>query len=52
MISHGFCANEKEAALKALKAGVDMEMSSFTYAGNIKQLLQEGKIDQNWWMTP
>jgi beta-glucosidase len=46
MISHGFCANEKEAALKALKAGVDMEMSSFTYSGNIKQLLQEGKIDQ------
>jgi len=46
MISHGFCANEKEAAIKALKAGVDMEMSSFTYAGNIKQLLQEGKINQ------
>ncbi len=46
MISHGFCANEKEAALKALKAGVDMEMSSLTYAGNIKQLLKEGKIDQ------
>ena len=46
MISHGFCANEKEAAFKALKAGVDMEMSSFTYAGNIKQLLQEGKIGQ------
>ena len=47
MISHGFCANEKEAALKALKAGVDMEMSSLTYAGNIKQLLKDGKIDQN-----
>lgn len=46
MISHGFCANEKEAAFKALKAGVDMEMSSLTYAGNIKQLLKEGKIDQ------
>ena len=46
MISHGFCVNEKEAAYKALKAGVDMEMSSLTYAGNIKQLLKEGKIDQ------
>jgi beta-glucosidase len=46
MISHGYCANEKEAAFKALKAGVDMEMSSFTYAGNIKQLLKEGRIDQ------
>jgi len=46
MISHGFCANEKEAAYKALTAGVDMEMSSFTYAGNLKTLLEEGKIDQ------
>jgi len=46
MISHGFCANEKEAAFKALKAGVDMEMSSFTYAGHLKTLLKEGKIDQ------
>jgi beta-glucosidase len=46
MISHGYCANEKEAALKALKAGVDMEMSSLTYAGNIKTLLQEGNIEQ------
>jgi len=46
MISHGFCANEKEAAYKALTAGVDMEMSSFTYAGNLKTLLKEGKIDQ------
>ncbi|MCK9412995.1 MAG: beta-glucosidase BglX [Prolixibacteraceae bacterium] len=46
MISHGFCANEKDAAYKALKAGVDMEMSSFTYAGNLKTLLKEGKIDE------
>ncbi len=46
MISHGFAANEKEAAYKALRAGVDMEMSSQTYAGNIKTLLKEGKIDQ------
>ncbi len=46
MISHGFCANEKEAAYKALSAGVDMEMSSFTFAGNLKTLLKEGKIDQ------
>jgi beta-glucosidase len=46
MISHGYCANDKEAAFKGLKAGVDMEMSSLTYAGSIKTLLSEGKIDQ------
>ena len=47
MISHGYCANDKEAAQKALTAGVDMEMSGFTYASSIKQLLQEGRIDQH-----
>lgn len=47
MINHGFCANEKEAALKAITAGVDMEMSGSTYANNIKSLLDEGKIKQS-----
>ena len=47
MINHGFCANDKEAALKAITAGVDMEMSSSTYVNNIKSLLDEGKIKQS-----
>jgi len=47
MINHGFCANDKEAALKAIIAGVDMEMSSSTYVNNIKSLLDEGKIKQS-----
>jgi len=47
MINHGFCANDKEAALKAITAGVDMEMSSTTYVNNIKSLLDEGKIKQS-----
>lgn len=45
MVSHGFCTDEKEAAMKALFAGVDMEMVSTTYADNLKQLLNEKKID-------
>lgn len=45
MVPHGYCANENEAALSALTAGVDMEMSSLAYAGNIKQLLDAGKIE-------
>jgi len=44
MISHGYCANEKEAALKAITAGVDMEMASETYVKYIKTLMDEGKI--------
>jgi beta-glucosidase len=44
MINHGFCANEKEAAQKAISAGVEMEMSSSSFSSNSKQLLSEGKI--------
>lgn len=46
MITHGYCANEKEAALKAMTAGVDMEMSSKTYVKYLKILMDEGKISQ------
>ena len=46
MINHGYCANEKEAAQKAISAGVNMEMSSNSFSANAKQLLQEGKITQ------
>jgi len=45
MISHGYCADEKEAALKAITAGVDMEMSGTTYLKNLKTLISEGKVD-------
>lgn len=45
MITHGYCADEKEAALKAIKAGVDMEMSGTTYIKNLKTLINEGKVD-------
>lgn len=44
MIPHGFCKDEKEAAEKAINAGVDMEMVSYTYVKNVKQLLDEGKV--------
>jgi len=44
MIPHGFCADEKDAALKAINAGVDMEMASDAYQKFIKQLLAENKI--------
>ncbi len=44
MIPHGFAKDDKEAAEKAINAGVDMEMVSGTYVDHIKQLLEEGKI--------
>ena len=44
MIPHGFCKDEKEAAEKAINAGVDMEMVSRTYISSINDLLKEGKV--------
>lgn len=46
MISHGFAADEKEAALKAVNAGVNMEMVSMTYFNHLKELINEGKVKQ------
>ncbi len=45
MISHGYCADEKEAALKAITAGVDMEMSSSSYIKHLKSLIDENKVN-------
>lgn len=44
MVDHGFSANNKEAAEKAINAGVDMEMVSGTYVAYIESLLDERKI--------
>lgn len=46
MIPHGFCADEKEAALKAAAAGLDMEMTSQSYAKYLKTLIEENKITE------
>lgn len=45
MIAHGYCKDEKEAAYKAINAGVDMEMTSIAYHNHIETLVQENKID-------
>lgn len=44
MIAHGFCKNKKEAAEKAVNAGVDMEMVSGSFIGNLEALVNEGKV--------
>lgn len=46
MIPHGYAADEKDAAFKGLRAGVDMEMVSTSYYDNLKSLLTAGKIEQ------
>lgn len=43
-ITHGYCADEKEVALRAFQAKLDIEMSTMTYVKYLKELLEEGKI--------
>lgn len=44
MISHGFCVDAKDAAEKAVNAGVDMDMVSEAYIGNLVRSVEEGKV--------
>lgn len=44
MVAHGYAQDGKDAALKAIIAGSDMDMESRCYIKNLKQLVQEGKV--------
>ena len=46
MMNHGFAADEKEVALKAVNAGVDMEMVSYTFVKELPRLVKEGKVQE------
>ncbi|MFQ5501858.1 MAG: glycoside hydrolase family 3 N-terminal domain-containing protein [Phycisphaerae bacterium] len=46
MIVHGFAADEKDAAEKAIAAGVDMDMSSFSYRSHLAQSVREGILPE------
>ncbi len=48
MINHGYCADEREVALKSLAAGVDMEMVSESYRNHVKELIESGQLDQKY----
>jgi len=42
---HGFAADDREAALAAAGAGLNMEMASRTYETHLAELVAEGQID-------
>lgn len=48
MIPHGFAKDRKEAAMKAVNAGVNMEMVSDSYAKNLKELIYSGAVSESW----
>lgn len=46
LINHGIAADESEAALKALKAGVDIEMMTTCYVKNLAELVECKEADE------
>ena len=44
LVVHGFAPGEKEAALAAVDAGVNLEMASRTYAEHLEALVRAGRI--------
>ncbi|MFO7615297.1 MAG: glycoside hydrolase family 3 N-terminal domain-containing protein [Bacteroidales bacterium] len=47
MKEHGFAADDREAAYKALRAGVDMEMASSSYEDHLEELVKTGMISED-----
>ena len=45
MIDHGYAKDNKDASLKAITAGSDMDMESRSYIYNLANLVKEGKVD-------
>lgn len=45
-IAYGVSKNKKDAAYKAIMAGVDIDMMSSVYANNLKELVEEGKVPE------
>lgn len=44
LTTHGLTANDKEAALAAASAGVDLEMATDTYSRHLAELLESGQL--------
>ncbi|MEB4783388.1 beta-glucosidase BglX [Paenibacillus jamilae] len=46
LIPHGIAEDEREAAKKALLAGVDIEMMTSCYNGHLPELIRSGQLDE------
>lgn len=47
LIAHGVAKDKKEAAALAVKAGSDMDMESTAYRDELKNLVEEGEVDES-----
>lgn len=46
LIPHGVAEDEAEAALKAIQAGVDIEMMTTCYVDHLKHLVEKGTVEE------
>ena len=46
LTTHGFSKDDTDAAVRAVNAGVDMEMSSTTFQDNLPAALKEGLVTE------
>lgn len=46
MVAHGAAEDGKEAAFKAIRAGVDIDMMTTSYLHHLPQLVDEGLVDE------
>lgn len=46
LIPHGVAEDEREAAYKAIQAGVDIEMMTACYPGHLKELIESGHVKE------
>jgi len=46
LVTHGYAADRKDAAYRALTAGLNMDMASHTFIENLAALVKEGKISE------
>ena len=44
LVNHGIAKDEKEAALLAMRAGIDIDMCSGCYEKHLQELVEEGKV--------
>lgn len=47
MVGHGYCADKREAAKKALEAGTDIDMCANAYADYLAELIQSGELEES-----
>lgn len=47
LISHGYAKDERDAAKKAVEAGVDIELGTFLYRNNLEQLVLDGEVAES-----